>query len=175
MNYEQILEFIVRPACHELGAHSVAAEQLLMGTMAVESNGEYISQIGSGIARGLFQMEPATHKDIYENYLVYRENYMEVATGLLSCTEFDKMQETNGDSGAMDEFFKYVADNSLRCNLLYQAVMCRIHYLREKSPLPAANDIDAMAAYWKAHYNTPAGAGTVEKFIDAFPGELWGI
>ena len=173
MNYEQMLEFVVRPACHELGAHSVAAEQLLMGTMAVESNGEYISQIGSGIARGLFQMEPATHKDIYENYLVYRENYMEVATGLLSCTEFDKMQETNGDSGAMDEFFKYVADNSLRCNLLYQAVMCRIHYLRVSAPLPPANDLSSLAAYWKQYYNTHLGAGTEQKFIDAFPSGIW--
>lgn len=173
MDYKQLLELVVRPACIELGSHSIAAEQLLMGTLAVESRGKYLTQLNHGPARGLFQMEGATHKDIYENYLVYREKYMEVVTGKLTCIEFDVLNDANGDHDSTDKFFKYVENNSLSTNLLYQAVMCRIHYLRVKEPLPPANDIEALGAYWKKHYNTHLGAGTVEKFVESFPSELW--
>ncbi|MDG3034195.1 hypothetical protein P7245_22470 [Vibrio parahaemolyticus] len=175
MDYKQLLENVVRPVLKKAGLHSIEAEQQLMGTMAVESGGEYIVQIGSGIARGLFQCEPATHKDIYKNYLVYREKYMEVATGFLTCIELDMMQATDGDSNAMDEFFDFVADNSLIGNLLYQVAICRIHYLRVSDPLPKAGDIQAMAAYWKEHYNTGGGKGDEQHFIDKFPGYLWGL
>jgi hypothetical protein len=46
--------------------------------------------------------------------------------------------------------------------------MCRLHYRRVAEPLPAAKDTEAMAAYWKAHYNTPLGKGTVEKALPRF-------
>jgi hypothetical protein len=43
--------------------------------------------------------------------------------------------------------------------------MCRIHYLRVPEVLPAANDWPGFAAYWKNHYNTWLGAGTVDGFL----------
>ncbi|HEQ3590724.1 TPA: hypothetical protein VGT17_005232 [Vibrio harveyi] len=168
MNYRQLLELVVIPANEELGADSLAAEQLLMGTLAVESKGEYLAQLNDGPARGLFQMEPATHKDIWENYLAYRDTYRRAAISALT------VDEENIGVGT-DEFYACVANGSLTTDLFYQAIMCRIHYLRVKDPLPPANDIKALAAYWKKFYNTPLGAGTEQKFIDSFPGELWGI
>ena len=57
--------------------------------------------------------------------------------------------------------------HDLETNDLYACAMCRIHYQRVREPLPDADDLEGQAAYWKAHYNTPLGAGTVEHFIEA--------
>ena len=46
--------------------------------------------------------------------------------------------------------------------------MARAHYLRVPEPLPDAGDVEALAAYWKQHYNTPAGAGSEAEFIDNY-------
>ncbi len=43
--------------------------------------------------------------------------------------------------------------------------MARVHYLRVPEPLPAPGDIEGLARYWKAHFNTPAGAGTPAGFV----------
>ncbi len=45
----------------------------------------------------------------------------------------------------------------------YAAAMARVRYLRVKEAIP--KDPRDIAAYWKQYYNTPLGAGTVEKFI----------
>ena len=36
--------------------------------------------------------------------------------------------------------------------------------LRQPEALPEAGDIEGQAAFWKQHYNTPLGAGTVSKY-----------
>nr|AKN36025.1 hypothetical protein [Vibrio splendidus]AKN37298.1 hypothetical protein [Aliivibrio fischeri]AKN38763.1 hypothetical protein [Enterovibrio norvegicus]AKN39152.1 hypothetical protein [Vibrio kanaloae]AKN40762.1 hypothetical protein [Vibrio tasmaniensis] len=169
MNFQQLLDYAVKPGNKLLGMDSLSAQQLMIGTAAVESNGEFLAQYPSAIARGLWQMEPNTHKDIWKNYLAYRDSYRETAGDLLSGREFDYLTHTDGS----DEAFDMIAEHSLTTNLLYQAVMCRIHYLRVSAPLPPANDINALAAYWKQYYNTPLGAGTEQKFIDAFPSGIW--
>lgn len=129
----------------EANLHSPAAVELLMLTAAVESNlGTYIKQI-EGPALGIFQMEPATEKDLWKNYLEYK----------------DKTADTirRYDTAAKDD---------LRWNLGYAILMTRVHYLRIKEPLPPADDVHALALYWKRHYNTPLGKGTVDKAIDKY-------
>ena len=64
---------IIEPVLCHLGAFSPAAVQLLLGTAVHESMGlRHRRQIGGGPARGYFQMEGATHDDIWTNYLAYR-------------------------------------------------------------------------------------------------------
>jgi hypothetical protein len=43
--------------------------------------------------------------------------------------------------------------------------MCRLHYRRVPEPLPDAEDINGLAAYWKKYYNTKAGRGSESEFI----------
>jgi hypothetical protein len=50
-------------------------------------------------------------------------------------------------------------------NLHFAAAMCRIHYYRVPEALPEAGDISRQAEYWKAHYNTPLGAGTEQEYL----------
>ena len=35
----------------------------------------------------------------------------------------------------------------------------------DKEALPEAGDIEGQGQYWKAHYNTPLGKGTVTKYV----------
>ena len=46
--------------------------------------------------------------------------------------------------------------------------MARVLYYRRPEKLPPADDAEAMGQYWKAHYNTEEGAGTVPSFVLTF-------
>ena len=143
---EQLRLEIVRPALLKTSLHSNSAENIIMGTAAMESDmGRYLRQI-NGPAYSLWMIEPPTHRDIYLNFLSYRSQLRESI--LTACY--------------------YVAkppDEALIHNLQYACLICRIKYLRSESPLPAEDDIEGMAQYWKTVYNTNAGAGEVSDFI----------
>ena len=91
-------------------------------------------------------MEPATHNDIWNNFLKYKPELAEKVGNLL--TPGDKVQQLVG-------------------NLPYAAAMCRIHYLRVPKALPGVGDIKGFSFYWKNYYNTQLGAGTPEDFVKA--------
>lgn len=48
-------------------------------------------------------------------------------------------------------------ESELITNLMLAATMARIHYMRNKEPLPKANDVDAIWEYYKKYYNTQLG------------------
>lgn len=142
----QLRENIITPVLLRMDLYNVAAVNLLMGTCAQESKlGTYLKQLGSGPALGIFQMEPATYKDIWDNFLKYKP---ELAEKVLEFKATEKEDE-----------WEMVG------NLYFAAAMARVHYRRVKAPLPAANDIPALARYWKVYYNTPLGKGTEAEFI----------
>jgi hypothetical protein len=142
------LRELVSDVLVNMGAHSEAAVQLLLGTAAQESHlGRYLRQI-QGPALGIMQMEPATHADIVANFLRFRPELGNRVLMAASMTRHD------------------VA--ALRFNLAYSIAMARVHYMRVPAPLPAANDIAGMAGYWKRHYNTPLGRGTEQEFMENF-------
>ena len=145
--HKQQLRKLVRETLKELGLHSEEAENLVLGTIAQESRaGFYIEQLGSGPAKGICQMEPATYKDIWENFLAYKSSIA------------DKVKELRvSDTPNSDE---------LRWNLKYSIAMCRVHYLRKKGAIPFS--LQGQAEYWKKHYNTYLGAGTVEEYINNY-------
>ena len=140
-----LLRYVIRPALTLLDMGSPAAEALLLGTAAQESHcGRYLRQLRDGPAMGIFQMEPATFRDIQENYLRYRpEIQAKLATLWPSPPEPEEMVT----------------------NLLLGAVMCRLHYRRVSEPLPQAEDLPGLARYWKLHYNSRLGRGTASEFI----------
>lgn len=130
----------------ELDMLSQSAVALLLGTAAQESRlGTYLNQIGGGPALGPYQMEPTTERDIWHNYLAYRH---ELAQNI------ERVTGVNGPNPF-----------HLRYNLIYATAMARLQYYRAPGPLPDAGDIAGLAEYWKQHYNTLAGAGTVGEFI----------
>jgi len=142
------LRSLIDATISRMDMHSPAAVDLLLGTAAQESAlGTYIRQIG-GPALGIFQMEPATERDIWGNYL---RNRMHMA---------DRVWVVSGVDGPNA--------HQLEANLIYQIAIARIHYLRVPRPLPDPGDIAGLAAYWKAHWNTHKGEGTEAQFIAAW-------
>jgi len=48
---------------------------------------------------------------------------------------------------------------------MYGAAVCRLCYYRKPDPLPETGDVEAQGAFWKKHYNTQLGQGTVPKYV----------
>ena len=139
---------VIRPTLKAMGYWSAAAEQLLLGTAMAESALTARVQMGGGPARGLFQMEPATHDDIWKNYLAYRQGLAAVVRSFLPSGE-------RADAEMLTEHDTYAC------------AMARAHYLRVSERLPDARDVDGLARYWKQHYNTAGGGGDLTHFLQA--------
>jgi hypothetical protein len=133
----------------EVGLHTLAAEDLVMGTAAQESHLKYVKQLGSGPALGLFQVEPFTYNDYWDNFVDDRSDLRESILHAI---------RTEGEP----------RPDRVIWDLRYASIMCRIHYRRIRSPLPQHGDISGYAAYWKKYYNTIHGSGTEEEFIKNF-------
>jgi hypothetical protein len=146
---QQFRKFVIRPVLERLKLHTPAAENLLLGTALQESRLKYIRQLGTGPAIGVMQMEPATHEDIWDNFLRYQP---ELAAAV---KDFGPL----GVRGSPSD---------MAWNLAYAVAMARVHYRRVKAAVPGANDPAGLAAYWKQYYNTPLGAGTVEEALPHF-------
>jgi len=147
--------WVVEPVLRFLGMHSLSAERLVVGTAAVESGLSHLVQLGGGPALGVYQIEPETHRDIWDTYLAYRPELASKVRSLASQHWFD------------DD-----PDRELICNLSYSTAICRLKYYRIKAPLPDANDIQGLANYWKQYYNTKRGKGRVDDFYMKFPDEI---
>jgi len=153
IDIEQFRTLIVRPTLIDMGLHSEAAENLLIGTAVQESTLTYLKQIGGGPALGVYQMEPATHDDIWANYLAYRDDLADTVREL-------SWGEPTAERMVWD--------------LRYATAMARIHYKRVPEALPPANAISSLGAYWKDHYNTTLGAGTAQEFIENYQRHVMG-
>lgn len=144
MNAHSFLISTVRPTLRRLLLGGLAAEQLLIGTALQESLLLFRRQIGGGPALGLFQMEPATHDDIWDNFLAFRPA-LTARLRTLSPARSAAALETDD---------------------VYATALARFHYLRVAARLPSANDIEAQAHYWKTYYNTEKGAGDPAEYLD---------
>ena len=145
MNSKQLRE-LVRETLEYLDPvipYSKQAEDLVLMTIAHESNnGEYIRQV-NGPALGICQMEPRTHDDIWENFLAYSEELSQTLYGIYTCEK-----------------------EELVWNLKYAIAMCRVHYYRVPEALP--DDIIGLSKYAKKYYNTEAGKATAEKYLSDY-------
>lgn len=155
MNILEIRNEIVIPALLSINSYSLAAEQLVMATGQAESLFKHTRQVAKytngkpvyGPARSWWQIEPATHNDMFANYLgSSKRRYL--LDGLM------KLSHSAGDP------------EELVYNQKYAASMCRIHYLRVPAKLPEENHWQDMARYWKKYYNTVLGKGTEDGFLN---------
>ncbi len=144
---DQFRELVIRPTLAGLELGSPAAETLLLGTALTESGLVYLTQHGGGPARGVYQIEPATHDDLGDNWLAFRPTWW----------------------SALDRFLapRPGRHDQLVCNLAYATAVARLIYYRRPEPLPHAEDLAGLAHYWKDHFNTSAGKGRPEDFVAA--------
>src|SRR3990167_7931494 len=120
LNPKQFRECVVRPTLkmlHPEIPYSIEAEELLMLTAAHESHlGTYLKQQG-GPALGIYQMELATHGDLWKNFLK-PGSLLNHRLMLLHSPALDDRENLIG-------------------NLFYATAMARVHYFRVKEPLPS--------------------------------------
>ena len=155
INTDHLTLDIITPTLNHLGEKyaSAAAKKLMLGTALVESNLVFLHQIGGGPARGLWQMEPATHGN-HVAWLAKAENWgLQQRIGLLLNSSY---------------YLFIPTFSQLAGNLYYACAMARVHYWRVPSQLPDADDLYGLATYWKQHYNTVEGKGTVTRFMQVW-------
>ena len=160
INVSQFRTLVVQPVLRKMAVwqpsmNTPSAENLLVGTAVQESHLTYLKQLGTGPALGVMQIEPATHDDVWINYLDYRK---EAASMML---EFSVGSDHSADQ--------------LPWNLAYCVAMARMVFWRQPSAIPAdASDLEALGQYWKAHYNTAGGAGTAQEWVSNYQKHVQG-
>ena len=146
MDAKQLHDYIIVPVLDHLGMDSLSARLLILGTALIESDLSSIRQRGGGPAMGLWQMEPNTHDDIWANWLVVKPDITRRVTELMN------VRWPIGASQMMG-------------NNYYACAMARLHYWRLPSPLPAPDNPERLARYYKLFYNTYLGATKEKKAI----------
>ena len=146
-NMEKSIKKIIRKSLEHINLDSEDARDLIYKTGKAESGYKTLQQYGGGPALGFFQMEPNTAMDIWDNYVMFRPKYR------------DKLFSLGFDDGTL-EF-------CLLSNIGLQAAFCRLHYRRVPSALPKKDHLESQAKYWKQHYNSHLGKGTVKHFMEA--------
>jgi hypothetical protein len=152
LDKKQIRE-LIKGTIYDIGLWSEEAEQLVYETGMVESRYTYLRQLGGGVARSFFQVEPFTARDNIQNFCRYRNTLMEKLSNvchidtnhLLSLIELDYFGLLEG-------------------NIKFAICMARIKYRRVPKKLPPLNDKEARAKYWLKYYNA-GGKGSIEHYL----------
>lgn len=145
MNSEQLRQ-MVRDVLLNWDMYSGGMEELLLLTAAVESDfGKYWRQVG-GPAEGIFQMEPATTEDMWNNYVWVQTTYKPI------------------------NLFEQFNNSNLLYDLEYQIVWAALHYIRSGVNIPEhyTGDDAQLARIWKNHWNTHLGMGSKLKAIQKY-------
>ena len=144
MNPQQLHDYIIKPTLEYMSGNynSIEARFLLLCTSAIESDcGYYIKQV-NGPAIGPWQMEPATHSDIWSNSDALNVN---------DCLRFFVvgLQINEGNAGGF---------NNLLDSPKYACAMARLKYSMTPEPLPeytgdANIDLRAFYDYYAKFYH----------------------
>ena len=147
MDAQQLHDHIIKPTLEYMGGNynTVEARFLLLCTAAIESEcGHYIKQVG-GPALGIWQMEPATHSDIWENCDAL---YDALGQSVVHLALHSNVNENHAFDGEAD----------LIHSPMYACAMARLKYSMDAKALPKYNggtdlDLDMFYRYYKRVYN----------------------
>ncbi len=133
--------------------------ELMLRTVLTESafsrNGKlyfHRKQLGCGVAKSIFQIEPRTAKDILQNYLTRKP-------AILSKVKL--LAGTDDLSAIINDIDLYLMHNQP-----FACAVARCVYLRRPEPIPVT--AEGLCAYYKRWYNTYKGKGSVEKCENDF-------
>lgn len=145
INPKELRSEVIKPVCDFLGLGGENVEELLLCTAMQESHcGAHLRQVG-GPALGIWQTEPATHDDIWKNFLAFRADL----SGKVSTFLFTALPKPTQLIG----------------NIYYACAMARLQYYRSPDQLPAVGDIQGYASVYLQVYNTSLGKATRDEFI----------
>jgi len=149
INKNQLIAYVIMPTLQELGMYSMSAQNLLLYNSATESNlGTYIKQ-NPGPALGIWQHEPRTYHDDYEQFLDQKK-YELLKKQVWAICGYDRKPPIE----------------ALIWNLKYACAMARIHYARFPEPLPDADDFDGLVSYYYKYWGPNPEHTTIGKAKD---------
>ncbi len=133
INPTDLSAHVIKPTLAYLGVRSGAAEKLLLGTAAQESNFNPFSEHNGGI--GIFQITPKEHRQAWDTYLAFRPELASKVRGLASQHQFLEKP-----------------DQELKTNLAYTTAIAWIIYLKSNVQLPHVDDIVGLGKFWQANF-----------------------
>lgn len=147
----QFLDHIIRPVLSAFGAvqprlHTRAAEQLMLGTALKESGLQDLVQRRCGPAVSMFQIEPATFDWVWRQVILERNPRLGAALGRFLFQGIAPADQLAGNQ-------------HLACGI------ARIRYWTVTEPLPAAGDVEGLARYWGAHYQTDSIPAQMREWV----------
>lgn len=123
----------------------VRETSLAMMCAAHESRmGTYLQQV-KGPALGMFQMEPRTHDDLFDNFLIQQPKLL---------------------NWVLDHSTPSHHADQMAWNLKYSICMFRVFFMRFKEPIPVS--IYDQSKYLKKYWNTEAGKATAQDYYKAY-------
>ena len=140
INADWLENSVINRTLKNINLYSVDASKLILYTAGHESlMGKYDRQI-NGPALSIYQIEPDTF-----NYLI--EKHQNIIK-------------------KMGYYFSLPAPEEMLNDLALSTAVCRFKYMETSEPLPKHDNLHAIAVYWKKHYNTELGRGTIDEFIE---------
>lgn len=147
MNPQQLHDYIIKPTTEYMGGgyNSIEARFLLLCTAAIESDcGYYIKQV-NGPALGPWQMEPATHDDIWDN--------CDALHGPIFGFKVAQLGLRKNSEEASSDY-----ENDISISPMYACAMARLKYSMTPEPLPehtgdANIDLRAFYDYYAKFYH----------------------
>lgn len=145
----ELLEFIIRPTLRRLGVFAPAAENLLLGTAAVQSNMGFYLSGAQGI--GVFGIDPDSHQAVWDEYLAFNEDLASEIRGFASQHEFLKAPHAE-----------------LACNLRYATAIAWMMYQRDNVDLGKLQTVQDLADCWHRVFARKNDQQTPDNFLTHF-------
>lgn len=117
------------------------AKEMIIETAIAETGLGQIEDKTVGAGMGLTQFDEMPFNDIRDRSIKLRPKILKELHIDISLVEWD----------------------DLRYNQFLALLFTRLHYWLKGDPIPAT--IEERAAYWKLHYNTKDGKGTVDHYL----------
>lgn len=146
---DHLRDLIIKPALAKLQLYSPNDVELLMFTCATESRGGYFLKQEAGPALGIYQMEPATYNDIWQNYIKLKSTLAAMLAENFGC-------------------LRMPSEDRLIYDLEYATVMCRIHYMRNHEVIPDHDKTEMIWSYYKRYFNSSLGGAIKDLSIAAY-------
>ena len=131
---QDLRKLIVSETLHYLGDWSASAENLLVGT-AIQESGLGFS-LKSGRRLGIYHISPASHRAVWDHYLVAFPDLASKVRGLAGQHSF--IDNPHGE---------------LLTNLRYATAIAHYIYRKAGCTLPAPDDIQGLAKIWQRHFH----------------------
>ncbi|MEW5251072.1 hypothetical protein [Microbulbifer discodermiae] len=128
---DELRRMVIRPTLKHLRAWSAGMEELLLGTAAQESLLGFHLKFGRRHGLGIYQIQPHTHRGIWDDYLIHHPALASKIRGLAS--QHDFLQHPHSE---------------LATNLRYATAIALLVYRAADIDIPDPGDIAGMARIW---------------------------